>query len=439
MPAHRFAHLSWRRRAAMALIGLGLHAGSQAQLPFAVPLPASILVVPLLLLLGGLATNFSKRDANLVHALTDAHDWAGLERLATQRLEQRPPTAPAEEARSGRAEHWLGVRALARQRLGQYAGAVEDHEAARRLGAEASAAADFNRGLCLMALGRWEAAAQAMQAVAQATPEAWAPWYSLGVIRALEGNASGAQQALGELRARNPGQAAAYEHDFLRVPGAAATLIAGPGAPGDNTISIAGRVLTLPSQHWQPLSTVSSTVTGGTHPQQPHLMMTPVTALTASAIAIDEARLMGAVRATLNRPVSLGISTWNVDRCAASDAIHLDRFAGRFDTPECLSVRRVASVLPATHGAFGQAISGAVERGAAPEPDYFEFHYSLYGIDRFVRIDLLLPVRAFAGDLVAIDWAQTLASAMRPLVNQGASAATVPTPGRWPTPPEGAR
>lgn len=424
------------------MAALALHGSGNAQMPFPIPVGPEVLVVPLLLLFGSLAVEFSQRDAKLVRTLGDARDWDGLERLATERLEQRPASPsgaasqPPDPADSGRAEHWLGVRALARQRLGRCAGALDDYEAARRLARDPSPAAELNRGLCLMSLGRWEQAEQAMRSLAQLTPQAWEPWYNLGVIRAIVGDLPGAQEAHRELRTRDAARTAALERDFLSPDSdsAATALAAAPVIADESRITLAGRTLRLPLQRWQEISTLPSTVMGGSNPVHPHQMHTAVSVLTTTAIAVDSGQMRGAARFTVNRPAPLGISTWNVDACSPVDPIHVDRFEGRFDTPECLSVRRAGGRLAAAQGVFGPAIQAARERGAASDSSYFEIHYSIYGIDRFVRIDLLLPVRAFAGDLVVIDWAQTLASAMRPLVARGASSAAVPTPGRWTAP-----
>jgi H+/gluconate symporter-like permease len=76
---------------ALALaLALGLPMQARAQAPFFVPIPASILVGPLVMLLIPLGMELSKSDEKRVQELEARGDWASVVAMATQHLGAKP-------------------------------------------------------------------------------------------------------------------------------------------------------------------------------------------------------------------------------------------------------------------------------------------------------------------------------------------------------------
>ena len=124
----------------------------------------------------------------------------------------------------------------------------------------------------------------------------------------------------------------------------------------------------------------------------------------------------------------VGVVAWDVEPCRVRDAIHVERFAGRFDTPECLVVRRVAPDASEPLTRFGPAFAAMRAGEAAPAAGYYEIRYSCYWVAWFADVTVLLPLPSVPGDFVAIQWGRRLADAVRPLARSTLRTAVVPPP-----------
>jgi hypothetical protein len=77
-------------KALVLAVALGLPLQARAQAPFLVPIPASILVAPLVMLLIPLGMELSKSDEKRVQELEARGDWASIAAMATQHLGAKP-------------------------------------------------------------------------------------------------------------------------------------------------------------------------------------------------------------------------------------------------------------------------------------------------------------------------------------------------------------
>ena len=416
---------------ALALaLALGLPLQARAQMQFLVPIPASVLVGPLLMLLVPLGMELSKSDEKRVQELEVRGDWASVAALATQRLVARPQDL-----------YWLELRGRALQRQSGCAAALPDLRQAfdGRLAQvpllpEPAFATGLSLGLCEMAVWDLTAAATTMDRLAPLAPQRWEPVYNLGVIRALQGDLDGARAAEAALRPRHAEMADALLTRYIVAASAPAAPAAGavpsaPAAPArlppplaDPGLTIGNRLLVLPPGRWYATAPAGQTVLGG------HIRVAPsqtdrVLLTSSGAFELTgQGRLAAAVVFSANAKQAYGITYWNVDEpCKLGDGVYAERFRSPFDQPECLSVRVVTPALARTSGSL-QPVLQAAEAGGARLPEAaYELRYARYGLDWVVVVTWLVPTQRLAGDLAAIQWGHALADALRPLA-------------RWPEP-----
>jgi hypothetical protein len=201
-------------KALVLAVALGLPLQARAQAPFLVPIPASILVAPLVMLLIPLGMELSKSDEKRVQELEARGDWASIAAMATQHLGAKPGDL-----------YWLELRGRALQRQSGCAAALPDLRQAfderlaqAPLQPEPTFAAGLSLGLCEMAVWDLNAAAATMVRLSPLAPQRWEPIYNLGVIRALQGDLDGARAAEAALRPRNAEMADALLSRYI-VPG----------------------------------------------------------------------------------------------------------------------------------------------------------------------------------------------------------------------------
>jgi hypothetical protein len=371
---------------ALALaLALGLPMQARAQAPFFVPIPASILVGPLVMLLIPLGMELSKSDEKRVQELEARGDWASVVAMATQHLGAKPGDL-----------YWLELRGRALQRQSGCTAALPDLRQAfdERLAQapvlpEPAFAAGLALGLCEMAVWALPAAADTMGRLVALAPQRWEPDYNLGVIRALQGDLDGARAAEAALRPRNAEMADALLTRYI-VPGpaspapAAAAGLSAQALPErlpppltEQVLTIGNRMLVLPQGRWYGTAASSRTVLGG------HIRVAPVkidrvelTTLGAFEVAAA-GRLAAAVAFSANAKQAYGISYWNVDDpCASRDGVYVERFNSPFDQPECLRLRVLTPammravadlqpVLQAAEAAGAIQRHGVVQRHAA--------------------------------------------------------------------------
>ena len=478
--------ISWRRIRTLAAAGLLLAClAARAQAPIPIPLVPSPALVVLAVLLEAafLGSLFSRSDEKEVRELERRHDWEGLSALADRRLRaladrrEPPPSVPGEDAgpaagaatgsepgavrpaqetaearrSADRRAFWLLVRAHAKRRLGDCAASVADHRAAAAAGARPPPAAELERGQCEMSLARWEDAESTMLRAAQAAPALWEPHFNLAVIRSLRGDAPGVRDALAALRARNPAAADAFDAGFgaslAHAPGPRAQDAAEPaswaqripvvgpelspstpaGWLAAGELAIGGRTLRLPPGAWllasASASSLSGRISGTSSTALLQVRGSAVPTLVAVAVSAAGGFADSIVVYEANPSLAAGVDDWGAPACRPADAIHADRFASRFDRPECLSLHRIDA-------AALEALAGLPERvralGLSLHPAYYAAAYAGYGVSAMARVTVYRPVRTLPGDLVAIDWARLLADAVRPLAEGTASAAILP-------------
>jgi hypothetical protein len=469
----------WRRRFA-ALAGAALFVVSPAALPQAMPIP----VVPHPgLIAAGVVLNIilwgallAPGDEKQVRQLEQQQDWKALVALATTRIDriaasmreapagaQRAPAAspgdeptpggraaasPAEDPSKALAR-WYLVRAHALQRLGDCAAAVRDHEAAVAAGT-LLAAAELEHGACETWLRRWDEAQRVYLRLAAADPKLSEPWQQLAIVRAYTGDAAGAREALEQLRTRDAAAAAALDAGYLagvtergastaqggafvaRFPPAGPDLARAtpPAALPSSEIVIDARTLRLPPGGWVLVARPESTEVGrkaGAATVTSEAKGVPVPVLAGTVVAARAGALDAVVHFEANARPADGLDRWEVDRCLAPGALLVDRFAKRFDTPECLSLRRIDPSSPGAPTAARAAVRFAGEQALTVRRDWYEVHYSSYTFGGFAAVTVLLPVTALPGDGAAVLWARQFAQAMRPLAEIGPRSAAIPT------------
>ena len=302
-------------------------------------------------------------------------------------------------------------------------------------------------GQCEMALWELPAAADTMGQLAVLAPERWEPVYNLGVIRALQGDASGARAAEARLRLLNPAMADALLARYIQVPPAqpgladAAQALAPSPATADAPaarlppplaqagLGIGNRMLELPPGRWYGAPLSGRTVMGG-HIRSGPVRIDPVALTTLGAFELSASGgLAAAVAFSANPKQAYGISYWNVDEpCALRDGLAVDRFNSPYDQPECLSVRVVTPGMARTAADLAPALLAAQAAGATMPAAAYEVRYARYGLDRVVVVTWLVPTQRLAGDLAAVQWGHALANGLRPLAwsSQVQSAGTPP-------------
>ncbi len=411
---------------ALALaLALSLPWPARAQAPIFIPIPASILVGPLVMLLIPLGMELSKSDEKRVQELEVRGDWAAVIAMATQHLAANPDDL-----------YWLELRGRALQRQGGCGAALRDLRQTfdgrlgqRPLQPGPAFSAGLTLGLCEMAVWDLGTAAATMDRLALLAPQRWEPAYNLGVIRALQGDLAGARAAETALRARNPEMAQALLIRYITpasAPPAPAPAAAAPERlpppmvePG---LVIGNRVLMLPPGRWYGIPPGNQTVLGG------HIRVAPVkidrvllTTLGAFEVA-GQGHLAAAVAFSANARQAYGITYWNVDDpCAVRDGVYVERFNSPFDQPECLRLRVLTPAAARTSPDLQPALQAAEAAGAMVPEAAWEVHYARYGLDWVVTATWLVPTQRLAGDLAAIQWGHALANGLRPLA-------------RWPEP-----
>lgn len=413
--------------AALLAVALGLTPKAQAQPMFAVPIGPEVVVLPLALLLATLwATNSKPQEASL-RQLQSRRDWAGLEALANRQLAEHPGDTG-----------WLLARAQALQMRGRCGEAIGDYtqafDALSAPGAAGSSAelryaAGSNLGQCQLATWRLSDALQTMQRLAAIAPERWEPDYNSGVIHALQGRPDAALTALAALRAKHPAMADALAaHDLapdlpteaavpVPVEPANAAGATPAGALASNALPIGRLEIALPAGPWVLASTTPGLVRGRRPTAWP-MSEVDVPVLTQTAYALDGPRLRAAFTLTASLAPAPGLREWSVgSACGTRDAIHVDRFDRSFDRPECLALRIVDARSAPGSDALAPALRAAQRSGTTLPTAAYEVHYARYGLDALVSTTWLLPRRAFAGQLAAVQWARTLGESLRPVAD----------------------
>lgn len=404
--------------------------------------------------------------------------------LAERRLADAATRGPREagDARPSADVRWRFVRAHALRRLGRCAEAIVDYELARPFAGAAGADADLERATCEMSLGRWAAARRTLESMARTDEQRWEAWYNLGVVRALLGDLDGARAAQRRLEALRPERADALRVDHIdplaarraapadvghpapaatpvpvltptpamavcaaqaataaadaanvvgtgggTAPGTAPGTAAVPCLLGAGAITIGDRSLVLSDASWVLASARRFGVPGKAQFRIPPL---PFDTPAIEAVAYGPAGERGAtlIAFAANPRAGDGVVAWDVEPCRVRDAIHVERFAGRFDTPECLVVRRVASDASEPLTRFGPAFAAMRAGETAPAASYYEIRYSCYWVAWFGDVTVLLPLPSVPGDFVAIQWGRRLADAVRPLARSTLRTAVVPPP-----------
>lgn len=395
-------------------LALAWPAASRGQAPVMVVPGPAILLGPLLLFTITLAIQLSRSDQTRVRELEARSDWDGLVRLATQRL-ARDPHDP----------HWLELRGGALQRQGRCAEAIPDLQAAFDGHIERGSPVDnllspgLALGVCQLAVPGPAAAAATFERLRQLAPMQPEPVYHLGVVRTMQGDAAGADDALATLASLSSPLAEslqtyrrAYAGTALGPPAAAAPA-AEPARPiPAGRLEIGDRVLQLPDASWYFAGRSESTVRGGQmRTTTIGSSIVPLVTLRAYALTAG-AGLRAAAEFTANPQQSYGTAYWNADDgCAVPQVLHLHRFRVTFDQSECVYVR-MFNAQADSRWSFVSQVAGL----AAPELAY-EVHYERFGIGWAVGATWLLPVHQVAGDMAAVQWAHAMAAQLRPLAN----------------------
>lgn len=363
---------------------------------FPIPVPPSILTVPLLLLLIPLGLELSKTDVTRIRDFEARGDWGGVVALASRRLSEHPGSL-----------RWHEIRGRALQRQGRCADAIPDLRlvfdtllAQPEVPKQSSFDLGLVLGLCEMALWDFPSATMTMSRLKVLAPERWEPDYNLGVIRTLQTDVA------------------------TVTPPADSTL----RPMGDTRLVIGNRILVLPPGNWFQVPSSQHTVRGS-QIRWATSMVTDTTIITAPAFSMDkEGRLAAAVVFSANPKQSFGTSWWVVDKpCDEDGALYIERFRSPLDRPECLTVRIVdpAAALTSTH--LRSALLAAQAASAKLPAASYEVHYVRYGLDWTVAASWLLPVQRVPGDLVIIQWAHALANGLRPMASEPADQ-VVPAP-----------
>ena len=365
--ARTWAMSCYQRRAVpswLGLLGCGLIVAAlalpaRAQLPFAVPPPAGVLVAPLLLLLP-LAHEWTRSDRERARELERRHDWRGLESLADRRLAVAPGDA-----------RWLALRGRARLFLGRWDGAAADLQASFETTDDRPAAQRFDVGL------------------------GWA------LAEALRPGGGNVAPILDVLEALVPGRP---EPGPLRqsLSGAAAVMPSQRGL----ALPVGMHAMRLDAADWQstPVGDPPALQGGPTF----QLVRTQLVRLrAASAEARQDGVLRGRLWMAAPTARAWGVSVWDVDdpcRHAAPGAVLVESVAISIQQPDCLSVRAVAA---------GAPVPGWTD-GWVPDAAGWRCAYERYGMDGAVQARLWLPQARVPGAMLAALWGRAWAAGLRP-------------------------
>jgi hypothetical protein len=419
-------------RASLALVLAGAPMLARTQAPFPIPVPASVVVGPLMLLMIPLFMDISQPDRATLRDLELRHDWDGLAALATARLAKRPDDLK-----------WVALRGQARQRQGRCGEAIPDLRrvfdglsAQRDAKLESVFSSGLAQGLCEMALRDWPVATQTMTSLSALAPKRWEPSYNLGVIRALQGDMDAARNDLAALRPLNPAMAASLQTylDACASCGAAAVANppavapsslalpashpdgpAGAAADTDTRLTIGVRTIVLPPGRWVRTADALESMEGRqSHRFDAAVTQVPVATLGAYALA-DDARLAAAVAFSANAVRAVGASYWSEPApCGVRDALHVEQLRKYLGQPECLYVRLVTPASAVASPRLGAVLQAALTAGAALPAAAYELHYARYDEEWVVSATWLVPLQRIAGDLAATQWAQALAAQWPP-------------------------
>lgn len=344
---------------------------AQGQLPFAVPPPAGVVVVPLLLMLAPMAHEFSRSDRERARELERAHDWAGLEALATRRLHDHPGDP-----------RWLGLRGRARLFMGRWDAAAQDLRTAFDSGSARPLAERVDVGLAWalaesLRPGGGDVAPMLAELarLAPERPEPAALAAALGTAAAVGLRGDGLQLALGRHRVD------------LAEPGWQAVPVPAPPPlrAGGNPQFIGGQDVRL-----QAVAAVGPAAPGGPP--------------------------AGVFWGAANTARAWGATAWSVDdpcRRPPSPAVLVESAALSHQRPDCLVVREAAA------GELPDPLRALVGADVPADAPGWWFAYERYGMDWAVQARLWLPQRRIPGPLAAAVWGRAWAAGLRPLADTG--------------------
>jgi hypothetical protein len=426
----------------MALAIAGAPVRGQMPIPFPVVPDPIFLIVPLVLTALGMGVELSKSDADRVRQLESRGDWDQVEALINARLARNPDDL-----------QWRELRGRMLQRRGRCADALDDLRFAfeHRQAAGDPAATDtaFDVGLllgsCQMALWDLPAAIATLTRLVEIAPGRWEPYYHLGVARARQGDAEGAQAAVTALRSRNAAMAdalatylsnsatsrrdaaagaanAAPSARPASVPPSSGTLRATLGPDGrlmatlepDGRLAVGDRSLMLPAGPWELAVTTRQVLFAGNI--RGVTKVDPVSVVTAYAYQPGAQGVATAMSFIANPVQAYGRSHWSADAdCEAPGALHRDRFHSPIDQPECLIVRRVDAASALSIPQLEPALRAAQNAGLALPAHAYLVHYRRHGMDWVIGATFLLPLDRVVGDAAAVQWGLALAAELRPL------------------------
>ena len=434
------------RRLTVAALALALATPGtpvRGQMPIPVAPDPIFLIVPLVLTVLGLGVEMAKSDADRLRQLESRGDWDQVEALINARLARNPDDL-----------QWRELRGRMLQRRGRCAEALDDLQFAfeHRQAAADPAAPDarFDVGLllgsCQAAVWDLPSAIATMTRLAEIEPGRWEPHYHLGVARARQGDAEGAQAAVIALRSRNAAMAnelAAYLSNSAAgrreaaagaasgTPSARPPASAPPssGAPQDTLgpdgrplatlepdgrLAVGDRSLMLPGSPWELTAATRQVLYAGII--RGVTLIDPVPVVTAYAHQPGAQGVATVVAFTANPVQAFGRSHWRADAdCAAPGALHRDGFRSAIDQPECLLVRRVDAASALSIPQLRPALRAAQDAGLALPAHGYLVHYRRHGLDWVVGATFLLPLDRVVGDAAAVQWGLALAAELRPL------------------------
>lgn len=426
---------------AVAALALSGAPRARAQMPpFPIPIGAEVVIGPMLLLIGAAAL-LTRDDQRTLRSLEDRGRWEDAARFATRRIAGLE-RATADDDKREQLAQWLIVRAQARRQQRSWAAAAEDLERASAISERAERDALAELAVCLGALQRPADAERALRRLAALDPGSPAPWRQLAMLRSIAGDGPGVDEALARLAELAPQAARSLERDWIRPsPGSPADLplrdapivdpdiglAAPPGVLAAERIALGAQSLALPPGRWLLASVHSRPVRGRRANQGSAEPDIAVDALAGTALALTGRTVRAALTLHANRRSDRGVTHWQADECREDGTLLSERFARRFDTPECLQVRLVDTRAPGA-AADLRAAAGALD--LAPMSSYFEVRYACHGIDRFVALTVWMSAVDDTGKAIdatlATDWGRSLAPSLRALVQGRSRIAQLP-------------
>ena len=350
-------------------------------------------------------------------------------------------------------------RAGVLQSQGRYAEAVRAYQDALEGVEVPDVALEKNYGLCLMVVGQWEAAEKVMRRIAEREPERWEPQYNIGVIRAILGDARGANAALSLLRSTNPSMATALEAQYvgpiiasgksLNAEGSAATerdrsaleskdflsslpqlptsdleTIDPPGMLPKPAVSLGQKSLILPPGRWM-LATRHRFQAKGVIPG---VTPTAVTSADAepSVPALAGSMLQFGIDGELRAIVAFASNSvkkydgffFDPQPCDKGDAFIVGRSAYGQLPGSCIYARRLRSPADSAIADVRGAHAQAEALGAFIPDRWYEIRAAYYGVDGFWSLSFLWPANSMAGDLVAGGWMRSTFQKVRAAVER---------------------